>query len=244
MLKSRTYWMAFVCFCGCQVLLAEDQGDGIRFFETKIRPLLADHCYECHGSKKQESELRLDTLAGLQHGGAAGMAIAPGEPDQSLLLTAVSYLDEELQMPPDVKLTDRQIADLEHWIEIGAPHPDTDKTAPAPREDVDWQEVRSFWAFQSPREFRIPSVADAGWPSSPLDYFVLAQLESRGLTPAPRVDRRTLIRRVTLDLTGLPPTPQEVESFVADESLNAYVKLVDRLEFSYNNFSAIKNWDK
>jgi len=209
--------------------MAADDEEGIRFFENKIRPLLVNHCYECHGSEKQESELRLDTVAGLRRGGATGMAVVPGEPDQSLLLTAVSYLDEELQMPPEVKLTDQEIADLQHWIEIGAPHPDTDKSVPTPRGGMDLDEARSFWAFQPPRQLQVPLVSDVTWPTSPLDYFVLAELESRELQPAGRADRRTLIRRVTLDLTGLPPTPQEVESFVADESPGAYVQLIDRL---------------
>ena len=131
-MKSVNRWILGL-WLGCSsALIADERGEGITFFENRIRPLLVEHCYRCHGSDEQESDLRLDTIQGIRRGGAAGMAIVPGEPEQSLLLTAVNYVDDDLQMPPDVKLSDRQIADLEHWIEIGAPHPDSDSSLPKP----------------------------------------------------------------------------------------------------------------
>ncbi len=206
---------------------------GADFFERRIRPLLAAHCYECHGPKKQESELRLDRFAGLREGGASGKAIAPGKPDASLLIAAVRYVDDDLQMPPDGRLTDAQIADLVRWVEMGAPHPDGDwvgddsaRTKPANENSADGSD---HWAFQPPTRPPLPEVQDASWPRTPVDHFVLAKMEAAGISPAPPADRRTLIRRATFDLIGLPPTPAEVDAFVADDSPQAFAKVVDRL---------------
>jgi len=211
--------------------LQADDGDqqGVRFFESRVRPLLVKHCYECHGEKKQESDLRVDSLQELLRGGATAPAVVPGRPDESLLIHAVGYEDQELQMPPDGRLSDREIADLTEWVEQGAHHPDEGSAVEPRRGDIDWDLARRFWSFQPPQAAPLPAVRNHRWPSSSMDFFVLQALEHQGLKPAPPADRRTLVRRATLDLTGLPPGPEEVEAFVADNSPDAYHRLIERL---------------
>ena len=199
------------------------------FFERRIRPLLAQQCYECHGPEKQENELRLDRAADLFAGGASGRAIVPGKPDGSLLITAVRQTSDDLQMPPDGKLTDSQIADLVRWIELGAPHPEGPGDNPSVVESKQWQARLEHWAFQPPQTPKLPEVQDEIWVRTSVDHFILARLESEGLRPAEPADRRTLIRRATYDLIGLPPTPDEVAAFVEDDSPRAFAKVVDRL---------------
>ena len=204
-------------------VLAQSPAD-LEFFEKQVRPLLVASCSECHGDEKQSNELRLDSREAILKGGERGPAIVPGKPDESLLIQAVRQ-SGELEMPPDGKLADEQIAILEHWVEIGAPWPANDVTPADQRAEAQ----RTHWAFQPVHLPAVPSVEDAAWVKNPIDAFVLAELESRGLKPSPPADRRTLIRRVTYDLTGLPPTPAEVEAFVGDADPDAYAKLIDRL---------------
>jgi mono/diheme cytochrome c family protein len=201
---------------------------GIEFFEKKIRPVLVDQCYKCHAEgEKVKGGLLLDTRAGLLKGGDTGPSIVPGEPDKSLLIKAIRYTDEELKMPPkDKKLSAEQIADFEAWVKMGAPDPRTNTTKLAA---VVTEEARKHWAYQPVRSPAAPKVRKTSWMQQPLDAFVLAKLEFKGLKPSPQADRRTLIRRASYDVTGLPPTPEEVEAFVADKSPDAYRKLVDRL---------------
>ncbi|GAA5504962.1 DUF1553 domain-containing protein [Novipirellula caenicola] len=219
---------------------AKPSAEQIHFFESKIRPLLIDHCYECHGQHEQESELRVDTLAGILTGGLAGPSVVPGEPTRSLLVTAVRYQDNDLKMPPDEKLSDIQIADLARWVEMGAPHPDSDSVGPvASRGDVDIEQGRKHWAFQPPTKVMPPAIDHDSLVAStanqtqrvsnPIDAFVLAKLHDQGLRPNPRADKRTLLRRATFDLIGLPPTPEEIEAFLADDSEDAFAHVVDRL---------------
>ncbi len=208
---------------------SRDDAEGIRYFETHVRPMLVKHCYECHGPDEQESSLRVDTYQGLMTGGDAGMTVAPGKPKQSLLLTAVGYQDQDLQMPPDGKLSAQEVAKLAHWIKIGAPHPDAVGGVVGPKKKIDLEEGRRLWSFQTPVKPAVPTVRDGNWPRSTLDSFILAKLEEKGLRPAAPADRRTLIRRTTMTLTGLPPTPAEVDAFLADDSPDALAKLVDRL---------------
>ncbi len=194
----------------------------IRFFETRIRPLLANRCYRCHGEKKQRGDLRVDSPASLKKGGASGSAVViPGQPEKSLLIQAVRHLNDDLRMPPGKKLTKQEIADLAHWVKTGALFPDSGKVAK--------NQGSQHWAFQPPQDPPVPDVKDKTWPQSPLDHFVLAELEAKGLRPAPAADNRTLIRRATFDLIGLPPTPEEVEAFLQDSSPDAFAKVVDRL---------------
>ncbi|HWE38150.1 MAG TPA: PSD1 and planctomycete cytochrome C domain-containing protein [Isosphaeraceae bacterium] len=204
-----------------------------RFFEAKVRPILAGRCQKCHGPEKQKSGLRLDSRAGALAGGDLGPAVVPGKPDESLLIAAVRQEDDNLKMPPSGKLAREQIDDLARWVRIGAPWPGADATAaPAPARKGEYQVTdkdRAHWAFRPVQARAVPDVQDRGWVLNPIDAFLLAKLESKGLRPNPPAGRRELIRRVTFDVTGLPPTPEEVDAFLADDSPTAYERLVDRL---------------
>jgi mono/diheme cytochrome c family protein len=204
---------------------AQPAVDG-EFFEKRIRPLFADHCYKCHGPEKSKGEFRLDTRQALRQGGKTGPAIVPGHPEKSLLIEAVRYTNEDLQMPPKEQLTDAQVNDLVAWVQAGAPDPRTD--APAAAVDA-VAAARQRWPYTPITSPAPPVVQDKAWPANPIDQFILAKLEQNKLSPAPRADKRTLIRRATYDLTGLPPTPAEVDAFLADTSPDAYARLVDRL---------------
>jgi hypothetical protein len=196
------------------------------FFENKIRPVLADNCYKCHSplAEKVKGGLLLDTRDGLLKGGDSGPALVPGDPGNSLLIKAISYTDPDLQMPKDKKLPDDAIADLTTWVKMGAPDP---RTAAAVRKFAD--SATNHWAWQPVKSQPIPTVSDPAWCQTPVDNFVLAKLDAAGLKPNPPADRRTLIRRATFDLIGLPPTPEEVQDFVDDNSPGAFAKVVDRL---------------
>jgi hypothetical protein len=210
---------------------ALDQPDptGIEFFEKKIRPVLVQHCHECHAAdaKKVRGGLLLDTRDGIRKGGDTGPAVVPGRIDKSLLIRALRYRDE-LKMPPKGKLPDAIIADFEKWVAMGAPDP-RDKAATAKPGPYDYDEARKHWAYQPIRNPSQPAVRLTSWSASPIDVFVLAKLEANGLTPSPPADRRTLIRRAYYDLVGLPPTYEEVQAFERDPSPEAFAKVVDRL---------------
>src|SRR5262245_2616037 len=204
----------------------------LEFFEKRVRPLLSARCYECHGPRsKARGGLRLDSRAGLLKGGEHGPAIAPSKPEESFLLRVLRH-DGDVKMPPRTKLTAREIADLEAWVKQGAPWPGDTATLPSTPGDEPAQFTKaqqSFWAFQRPRAAVIPTIKDRQWVQSSIDAFVLAKLEAKNLRPARPADRRTLIRRAIFDLTGLPPTPAEVEAFLKDESPDAFAKVVERL---------------
>src|SRR5436190_15091670 len=216
------------------LLAPSARGDaGVEFFEKKVRPVLAEHCYGCHSeaAKKKRGGLLLDTRQGARKGGDTGPAVVPGKPAESLLLKAIRHTDEALKMPPKGKLPDAVIADLEEWIKRGAPDP-RDRTATA-APSTSWEEMlrnrRGWWSLQPVRKTNPPSVKNAAWSAHPVDRFVLGRLEERGLKSAEPADRRTLIRRLSLVLTGLPPTPEEVEAFVKNATPQAAEELVDRL---------------
>ncbi|MDX1969917.1 MAG: PSD1 and planctomycete cytochrome C domain-containing protein [Planctomycetaceae bacterium] len=195
------------------------------FFETEIRPLLIARCVKCHGGGRQEGGLRLDTRAGLLAGGESGQVIEPKEPLKSRLLEAVGYAGD-LQMPPDEKLSDREITALTTWIKLGAPWPETEGRLVSPSEE----RARRHWAFQPVVEPSIPNVtSQADWIRTPVDAFILSGLQSAGLSPSPEADRRTLIRRLTQTLTGLPPSMEEVAAFENSTDPLAYEQLVERL---------------
>jgi len=200
----------------------------IQFFESKIRPIFANNCYKCHSqeSPKVKGGLFLDSREGVLKGGETGPAIVPGNPDQSLLIKAVRYADPDLQMPPkDKKLSDAQIADLVAWVKMGAPDP---RIATAMQKS--WTDSgKKHWAYQPIKNSPVPSASDASWCKTPVDNFILAKLDEKNLKPNPPADKRTLIRRATFDLTGLPPTSEEVDAFEADNSSDAFEKVVDRL---------------
>lgn len=207
--------------------------DDTEFFEKKIRPVLIEHCFECHSGESKESGLQVDSLAALLTGGERGPAIVPGKPDESLLIQAVRH-DDTLQMPATRKLPQSVIEDLSQWVREGAVWPNSEPVAIVARlsvaERMPTDEERQFWAFLPPQRSAIPSVTDAtDWARTPIDHFVLQKLESQQLTPNSAADKRTLIRRVTLALIGVPPTPDEVQAFLADESRQAFERVIDRL---------------
>jgi len=205
-------------------------GDGITFFESKIRPLLVERCYECHGEKKHKGALRLDSRAAWQKGGENGAVIVPGDPEASLLMKAVGYLDKDLQMPPKRQLAADEIAALRQWIKIGAPDPrEGTAVAATAHKEVDFAAGRKHWAFQPVANLPPPVLADDHWSRRDVDRFIFARLRQSGLEPSAPADPRTLIRRATFDLTGLPPTGEEVEAFLRDTSPDAFAKVVDRL---------------
>lgn len=201
--------------------------DAVAAFENEVRPLLTARCVKCHGPKKQESGLRLDGRDAALRGGDGGPALVPGKPDESLLVKAVRH-EDDLQMPPGVRLKDEQIAALTRWISRGAAWPDDAKGVAARRGGVT-PEDRAFWSFRPVVVQPAPAVRDREWLRTAVDPWVLAALEARGLKPVGPADRRTLIRRATFDLTGLPPTPEEVDDFAADAAADAFARVVDRL---------------
>ncbi len=224
------------------ITLAEDlTPEQMKFFETKIRPVLSKSCYRCHSQSegKSKGDLTLDTKAGWQKGGETGPTITPGKPEESLLIKAVRYEDKDMQMPPTSKggqLPPDQIADLEEWVRMGAPDP---RSTTVPRRDIskiadglseDMRDsVKTHWAYQPVVSPPVPNVKDVFWCNTAVDNFVLSKLEAKGMKPSPPADKRTLIRRATFDLTGLPPSPKEVLDFVNDKSSAAFDKVVDRL---------------
>jgi hypothetical protein len=210
--------------------------DAVEFFESNVRPILVEHCYNCHSAqaKSPKGGLRLDSLAGMTKGGDTGPAVVPGDADASLLVQAIRYKDEQTRMPPKGKLPDATIAALEQWVRSGAvmphgPEPSAARIADKKPTSIDFEAARSHWAYQPIRRPAIPQLKDATWPSTAIDSFILSKLESTGLTPAPPADRRTLLRRVYFDLIGLPPTDQEIEAFEKDNAPHAYASVVDRL---------------
>jgi hypothetical protein len=202
-----------------------------KFFEAKIRPVLVTQCGKCHArtALKLRGGLRLDSREGLRRGGNSGPALVPGKPDQSLLIRAIRYRNEELQMPPKAKLPDTVVADFETWVKMGAPDPRIEPADIAMGSPVSPVKGREFWSFRPPTKYPPPKVKRADWPRGDIDRFLLAALEARKLSPVADAGRSTLLRRVTFDLLGLPPTPEEVDSFLRDDSPGAFVRAVDRL---------------
>jgi mono/diheme cytochrome c family protein len=225
----------------------------LAFFESKIRPLLAEHCYSCHSAKaeKLKGGLYVDSLEGLLKGGDLGAALIPGDADKSLLLKAVRYIDADLQMPPKgKKLSDRQIADLTRWVKAGAPWPETDQAAvrPAKASHEITGKDRSWWAFQPVRRPTKSETVNSGSVISKdtargtgslntdplitdhsIDAFIRAELDAKKLKPNPPATKRELIRRAYFDLIGLPPTPEQVAAFEKDKSPDAWPRLIDEL---------------
>lgn len=198
---------------------ADEQTD---HFEAKIRPVLAGTCFRCHGDSKTGGNLRIDSREALLTGGDSGPAIVPGNPEESLLLKAITRKSDDVSaMPPekDKALRADQIADFTQWIKSGAPWPET--TAKFVGE--------KHWAFEPVKDAPLPAITDTTWPKTSIDYFIRAKQEAAGVRPAPFADKLTLIRRATYDLTGLPPTAAEVDTFLKDTSPQAYETLVERL---------------
>lgn len=205
----------------------------VEFFEKRIRPILVEHCHKCHAAtaSKIKGGLLMDSRADLLKGGDTGPVIEPGYPDKSRLIEAIRYKNVDLQMPPKGKLPDAVIADLTAWVKMGAPWTrDSEATTVAKRDQFDlFKRKQAHWAWQPIRAYQPPRTKDGRWARLPIDAFVLERLEEKGLKPAPAADRRTLLRRVSFDLIGLPPTAQEIEAFLKDDSPRAFEKVVDRL---------------
>ncbi len=209
--------------------LAGDEVAAIEFFEAKVRPLLVNRCQSCHGGAKVKGGLRLDSRASALAGGPSGPAVVPGKPEESLLVEAINYGDD-LKMPPKSKLPAEEIATLTKWVEQGAAWPvGRESTKSGQVKPFDLRERARHWSLQPVKEPTPPKVKDAAWPINAVDRFLLAKLEAKGLKPAGEADRATLIRRLTFDLTGLPPKAAEIEAFVNDTTPDAYEKLVERL---------------
>ena len=205
------------------------------FFEQQIRPLLVNHCLECHGDRKQEAKLRLDSREALLAGGESGPALVPGDPAKSLLIDALHYKGDSVQMPPKGKLDGEKIEKLTQWVKSGAVWPVVSKTAMRSESSTDEQgkfkirpQDREFWSFRPVMKPPVPEVASAK-TSGAIDQFIQQKLAAQNLTSAAPADKRQLLRRVTFDLTGLPPTVEEVNAFLSDEAPDAYERLVDRL---------------
>lgn len=231
---SIGWWLCSSLPAGPALIFADDAPrKGDEFFEQRVRPVLVEHCLDCHNEDQAESDLRLDSLHGFLRGGKRGPALVVGKPDTSLFISAVRH-GEILKMPPKTKLPAREIADLIAWVEMGAPWPNA---LPAPvvapaAHDAD-RELRAeeldFWSWQPIASPDVPDTIRNAWVESPLDAFILARLDAAGCRPAPRATRRTLIRRATFDLTGLPPTPAEISAFLQDDAPDAFRRLIDRL---------------
>ena len=208
-----------------------DSPEGIVFFENKVRPILVANCHKCHGEKKQEGTLRLDAKAAILAGGETGPAIVPGKPEESLLIEAINY--KSLQMPPDRHLKPEQIAILTEWVKMGAPWPPGGDVALQPRKTalVVTDADRQHWSFQPVKRPEVPLALAGKSPSSrnAVDIFILASLAAKGLSPAPEAQKRELVRRVYFDLTGLPPSADEIDAFTNDLAQDAYERLIDRL---------------
>jgi cytochrome c553 len=234
-LRRTLAWATLVALAPTALQAGDGDDAQIRFFESKVRPVLIQNCYSCHSAKSEKLKggLRLDSREGMLKGGEVGPAIVAGQPEKSRLILAVQQTDKDLQMPPKSKLPDAAIADLAAWIRMGAPWP---KEAAPVAADTGTKTVsdydrlrREHWAWQPLKRVPPPAVKDAAWPADDIDRFILARLEEKGLAPVGPADPYTLIRRVTFDLTGLPPSPEEVEAFAKDPSPAAFEKVVDRL---------------
>ena len=255
----RHFSLCFVVGCGCLLgwWLARGQAaepgqptpEGLKFYEQEVRPILSANCFKCHSheAKKAKGGLVVDSLGGLLKGGDTGPAIVPGAPDKSLLIRAVRQVDDELKMPQGgKKLSQDQIDRLVRWVKMGAPAPAAETGIKAARTKIT-EEDRAWWAYQPVREPPVPAPlapdpsppstgergehapADDTWCRNAIDRFIYAKLAAEGLNPSPEADRAALCRRVTFDLTGLPPTPTEVDAFLADLAPGAYERLIDRL---------------
>lgn len=224
------------CLLGILAIATSSRGgdalspEAVERFEKHVRPLLAARCWRCHGAEASKGGLRLHTAEDLAEGGDSGPAVVAGMPEKSRIIEAIRY-QGELKMPPKGRLSSAEVAILTDWVRSGAPWPGAPSPKPvaAASSNADSQANEPSWALQPVRDPAPPEVARKEWPTSSIDRFILGSLERNGLSPALEADRRALIRRATFDLNGLPPTPEEVEAFLADHSAEAFARVVDRL---------------
>lgn len=226
MLRKRIIWLSIGVLFSVAFRARSDELAKQNFFETRIRPVLVERCYECHSTQAEEVEasLYLDSRGGTRSGGDTGPAVVPGEPGKSLLLQAIRY--EDVEMPPDQRLPDHVIDDFAKWIAEGAYDPRTQRIGPR---EPDYTEARQHWAFRPIVDSPLPTVKQRAWPKTGLDHFILAELERRDIDPSAPASRAKLVRRLYFDLLGLPPTPAQIQAFVGATSPSAYEELVDRL---------------
>lgn len=184
----------------------------VQFFETKIRPVLADACYDCHSkeSGKSKGGLTLDTKVGLRLGGNTGPGLVPFKPGESILMDAMLWRDSDLEMPPEQKLPSNVLVDFRRWIEMGAPDPRDGGIPKVVHSEIDIEEGRKFWSFQKPQKAMPPRVNDPEWGRTDVDRFIYAKLQAAGMTPAKVANPTDLVRRISYDLAGLPPTLEYV----------------------------------
>lgn len=231
-LISNTLLLA-ILFTPVLLSAAEDETARGEFFEKKIRPLLVKRCYECHSTDTadQSGHLALDSKSGVTSGGSRGPLLNKDQPDSSLFLTAVRYTDPKLQMPPEGKLSQDELDVLTHWVQHGAYVPDYGPAVQKKSKEIDWDSARQFWSFQPIKPTPLPEIAGegSGFVRQPMDTFILAKMAEHKLRPASTADPRTLIRRLSFDLLGLPPKPELVAQFVADDRPDAYERLVDQV---------------
>ena len=218
------------------------------FFELKIRPLLATNCYACH-TDSALGGLRLDSREAMLKGGSRGPSLVAGDPEKSILIQAVRQTDPKLKMPMGSKLKDSEVADLAAWVKAGAAWPKSaaplSTSAKVGGKYVIAPERRAFWSLLPLTDPPPPAVKDAKWPKSPIDRFILARLEKDGMKPVHPATKHDLLRRATLDLTGLPPTPEEISAFDKDTSPDAFAKVIDRLAWRLRitaNVGAASGW--
>ncbi len=228
----RLGMIALACACTSAAFAADGtDAQAAAFFATEVRPLLEQSCFKCHGGEaKIKGGLNLTTYAGVLTGGDTGPAVDRLKPEDSLILKMISWSDDDHQMPPKKKLAQDKIDILTKWAKLGAPWSGAggEPPATAPPGTFD-AAAKNYWFYNKPKAAAVPAVLNQKWVRSPVDAFILNGLEAKGLHPAPEADRRVLIRRATYDLTGLPPTAEEIDQFVADGAPNAYEKVVDRL---------------
>ena len=227
-MKNLSRW---ILLCACAAILPASGAIApadLEFFEKQIRPILAENCLECHSGQKPKGGLRLDSRPSWQRGGESGPVIVVGNPEASRLIRAIRHSDQKLQMPPKRKLPEAEIARLVEWIRRGAPDP-REAPAVAIASGFNLEERRKHWAFQPVQNPAPPIVKESRWAGHPVDRFIRARQIEKGMSPAAPADKHTLIRRVSFTITGLPPTPAEVDAFITDNSPDAYLKLVNRL---------------
>ena len=218
-LTAKFHWCLLVSVALIlPVRAAEPTRAQLDFFESKVRPVLVDKCYKCHSaqSEKVKGGLLLDSREDVLKGGKNGPAIVPGDPEKSLLIKAVRYVDEDLQMPPKgEKLSAAQITALEQWVKMGAPDPRVKSATAKTSNKYGGDSDRNHWAWQPLKKPAVPDVKISGWVATPVDNFIYAKLDENGLKPSAAADKRTLIRRATFDLIGLPPTQKEIDDLIA-----------------------------
>ena len=227
-MKRPLTWLATALLGGTLYAQEDAARAQAKFFETEVRPILANRCFECHGEKKQKGGLRVDDIAFLKTGGENGPALVPGKPDESPLIEAVRYTKADFQMPPKKQLPPTEVAVLEKWVRLGAPWPGQSAKPASVTEGGFTQEQRNFWCFQ-PLSDPVPPQAGDGWARTPIDRFIAQKHNDLGLTPAPAADPVEFVRRATMDLHGLPPTAEQIESFTTDSRPDARERFVDAL---------------